>query len=647
MNNKDLVDRANYIFFDFFDTIVHRKVDEQYLLEQWANSLSIQLNYAVQPEMLYRGRKKATKIVLKKNKTEEPDYYSIIKELYGLFHCSLYNVKFTDFFEISEKIELELEKSILFLDEDCKKIIEYALKIDKKIFIISDFYLGKVYLADLLESVGLNSEVFTDIYVSCEYGKKKKSGNLYKIIINERALNPQECLMIGDNEEADGLMSKSNGFTFIHRPYYCRKNMDVFQELNGIRKKYSRYSFANYAFGFYRFIDLLYKESIKNGYSELLFLAREGYILKKFFDIYQNGLEKKVQTKYLYVSRFSTFLPSLKPLCEEKFEGILEQYGDISLKSFLKNLQFTDKEIEKVVDNNINIDEIIRSFDKSLAFEKLKKNVCFQNIYNTKVKNAQDSFIEYFRSVTTTSQSSIVLVDIGWKGTMQDNLYKIFGCEKKFIGLYFGIFNETGMECASNIKKGLVFDKYPYKSKNYDVWEFETHLIEQLMVAPHGSTVGYVDEEGVITPKLEWTDEDKKLYYLARPIQEQIIRCFEEISILLNNRCISEKVLEKIFTKEQLRAELLLSDEMLSFEKIALSEKTNNFGWFDKIPTSASKKEKIVHLLKDLKNISSDKETKSTLKFLHYFAVKMKGRGNYNWTTIIYRCFYLIEKSRV
>lgn len=177
MNNKDLVDRANYIFFDFFDTIVHRKVDEQYLLEQWANSLSIQLNYAVQPEMLYRGRKKATKIVLKKNKTEEPDYYSIIKELYGLFHCSLYNVKFTDFFEISEKIELELEKSILFLDEDCKKIIEYALKIDKKIFIISDFYLGKVYLADLLESVGLNSEVFTDIYVSCEYGKKKKSGN--------------------------------------------------------------------------------------------------------------------------------------------------------------------------------------------------------------------------------------------------------------------------------------------------------------------------------------------------------------------------------------------------------------------------------------------------------------------------------------
>ena len=68
MNNKDLVDRANYIFFDFFDTIVHRKVDEQYLLEQWANSLSIQLNYAVQPEMLYRGRKKATKIVLKKIK---------------------------------------------------------------------------------------------------------------------------------------------------------------------------------------------------------------------------------------------------------------------------------------------------------------------------------------------------------------------------------------------------------------------------------------------------------------------------------------------------------------------------------------------------------------------------------------------------
>ncbi|RGZ88255.1 hypothetical protein [Eubacterium sp. AM46-8] len=97
MNNEELINKSENVFFDFFDTIVHRKINEDVVIEMWANSLSAEFKYTIEPEMFYKTRKKAEKIVAKKEKTEEPSYYSIIYELYILLHCMLNNIKFEDF----------------------------------------------------------------------------------------------------------------------------------------------------------------------------------------------------------------------------------------------------------------------------------------------------------------------------------------------------------------------------------------------------------------------------------------------------------------------------------------------------------------------------------------------------------------------
>lgn len=647
MNNEELINKSENVFFDFFDTIVHRKINEDVVIEMWANSLSAEFKYTIEPEMFYKTRKKAEKIVAKKEKTEEPSYYSIIYELYILLHCMLNNIKFEDFYKCSKKIELDLEKKGLYYDKHCKELIDYALKSRKKIYILSDFYFGKKVVEELLDSVGIDHNIFSDIFVSCDFKKKKKTGNLYKLLIEQKKFVPETCLMIGDNKQSDVLMSNSNGFMSIHMPFSKNERTNIFEELSKISSKYRNMPFANYAFGFYRFIDLIYKQCIKNNYKKLIFLSREGYLLKSLFEIYQNNLDKKILSEYLYVSRYSTFLPSLKKLEEEDFLAVLDQYGDISLKSFLKNLHFNENEVNCVLCSCDNPNQIIKSFGKSNEFKLLIENEKFRQIYDEKVKKEYRCFSGYFRNVVKDVDGPIVLVDVGWKGTMQDNLYKIFGHENDFVGLYYGIFNETGYECSQNLKKGLVFNRFPYKSSKYDIWEFETHLIEQLLVAPHGSTIGYEDCKDGFLPKLEWTDADKQLYYKAEPIQNTIINCFKEICGILNYRCESESAIEKFFVKEQLKAELIISKDMIDFEKIALSEKTNNFGWFDTIPISTSRKQKFVNLLKEIKEIHSDKETKGIIKYLHYFTIKMNAREKYGWKRIVYRLVYCVEKFKV
>lgn len=230
--------------------------------------------------------------------------------------------------------------------------------------------------------VGIEPTVFSDIYVSCDLKKKKKTGNLYKAILEINDFNAADCLMIGDNEHSDVKMAEANGFAAIHRPYKNNKAIDAIDELKRIENKYGSLPFVTYAFGFYRYIDLLYKEAILNKYNTLIFLSREGFILKQLFDHYQESKSKKIVTKYLYVSRYSTFLPSLKPLEEENFDAILDQYGDISLKSFLKNLHFTPKDLSIILNGFDDVDTIVKGFRNSSQFLELKENKTFQSIYN-------------------------------------------------------------------------------------------------------------------------------------------------------------------------------------------------------------------------------------------------------------------------
>lgn len=74
-------------------------------------------------------------------------------------------------------------------------------KLDKKIVLTSDMYLK----SDVIEVILQKNKItgYDKIYLSSEIGLKKKTGDLFKYVINDNRVNNNEILHIGDNIEGD------------------------------------------------------------------------------------------------------------------------------------------------------------------------------------------------------------------------------------------------------------------------------------------------------------------------------------------------------------------------------------------------------------------------------------------------------------
>jgi predicted HAD superfamily hydrolase len=81
------------------------------------------------------------------------------------------------------------------------------------VILLSDFYLGKDVVGDLLTNkLGEDAfNLFDEIVVSCDINANKSSGSSYQYILNKYKILPKNCLMTGDNILSDFIMAKKYG----------------------------------------------------------------------------------------------------------------------------------------------------------------------------------------------------------------------------------------------------------------------------------------------------------------------------------------------------------------------------------------------------------------------------------------------------
>lgn len=644
--NSELTNKCKdkeWVLSDFFDTAVHRKLHENDVKKMWAKRVSEQISGRVSAEKLYNLRKKAAQNVAYANKaTEEIKYTDIIEELYVLLHMLLDSVNKEVFVEICHSAEIECELKNLYIDTDMINFLTEMKRCGKKIALVSDFYLSKTDIVFIMKKLSIY-EIFDAIFVSSEYGVKKNSGNLYKVV---KETVGSSAVMIGDNEKADVKMAMANGFDAFYVPYNVVLESDIERELKSIYKKFRKNLFSTYSFSYYLFIEKIYNRLISLNKSRVFFLAREGHFLIKLFNEFQKNKSVKIDAVYLYTSRKATVLSALCGRNEKDFAPIFKSYKDLDIVSFLKNLSFSENEINSIKSElSFDCEKVIYNLKDSDEFNMLLNNKTFCKLIEEKCQEQKSIFKDYIMELGAESDEDIVLVDVGWKGTIQDNIYQSWDGKCKVRGLYFGFENKTDFENGNNIKEGLIFSKYPEFSEYYSIWDFETHLIEQMLAAPHGSTAGYRRTETEIEPVLEqYSDDDRELFENSAIIQDNIFKSFTEINEAFEKSEKSAGGMFKLFTKMHLKAVLLLSKEAIRYEKIALTPGTNNFGWFKKIPTRTSKQAKAKSMLSDLKQIFKTKS--GAMNYLNYFAVKMNARRKYSWKLWAYRIIYVCERIK-
>lgn len=605
------------IFFDIFDTIVSRTVQPEYTKKIWANHVVKRCQLNISIIELYTKRNHIEARLGEENAKKGHDwefkYIDLLTELYKEVDMKLTK---EEFIKIATDIEIDVESNVQKVDDEVISEIKKAKKEHKKIYCISDMYLSKQMITKIFKNLGIQ-DYFDDIFVSCEYIKNKKSGELYTLVLNHLKAKPNECIMIGDNEHSDYNMPKEKGMEAIHLDRQKNyKKYEKFEQENNPEIVSSKFkdllktstdNFEHTIFSLYAFTEKLYYNLLKDNLDEVFFLSREGEYLKKLFDEYQNNIYgKKIKTNYILVSRKATYLPSLKTLEEEDFASLLQQYVYINLKEFLGSLNFAQKDIKAILDsysedckklvksvklNNNETKEmkalIDKNYDQKIIYlyeskilKYLKKNNKFKEIYENNRVEQNKLFKKYIKSMT--KEKRICVVDIGWNGSIQDNIANILGKDYEVTGYLFGLVTRKDPEkiAKENNKHGLIFTNVPTFSNNFELFVENRTVFEVLLGASHGSANKYVEKNGKVEVLTFEKEEERNIYVnVISKIQNKMMDIFKEMAKMFANGYYDNKKLEKEINLEHFKMVFYPTKEQLNFfNKIYHYE---NFGVFE------------------------------------------------------------------
>ena len=198
-----------------------------------------------------------------------------------------------------------------------------------------------------------------------------------------------------------------------------------------------------------------------------------------------------VRSHYLLVSRKATFLASLKPLEEEDFSRLFYFYRNISPRDFLLSLNI-EEPLAAELCSQAGIDFQARLIDlpNQSVFQQLLACDSFRKLYEKRRKQQRRNFFTYLQSFGVDYENDgLTIVDVGWKGSIQDNIWHILGGTVKMQGYYAG-FLDAAVKQQNNGKQGLLFDNtssLPY----FNVYNNNRSLFEMMLGASHGSADGY------------------------------------------------------------------------------------------------------------------------------------------------------------
>lgn len=600
------------ICFDFFDTLVKRKVSPEHVKRLWAREIAFYLQSFLSAREIYEKRSHIEKIICQSNHhsgcDQEFQYDHMIELLYQeLFLQSI--LPLDKFKKLGFSIEISLEKSLQTPISDNVQLL-HSLSEGRKVYVVSDFYLPSPAIEELAKYHGF-SKYISGYYASSDLLLTKRSGKLFHHLVDDLGVQPTDIAMIGDNPHSDVAMPNSLGLNGTHLPAdhaFYDAQWQRSSEKDGIASLKTCYENARGPFSWlgstlFVFTRRLHATLLRENHKEVFFLAREGEFLKELFDLYQEHWiadpDLQIQSKYLKVSRRSTYLPSLKALSEETFSGLFNQYRKMSVMQFLKSINIDPAELQDwLASSHIDLEKVQEDLPTSEAFKRLTNSDSFKIAYEAARLNQHSNLKNYIGTLMEKSCATMAIVDVGWKGSIQNNLARAFP-DIRFFGYYLGLVEGVRLD-TSNPKHHILFRITLGMRHPSNIFNENRALFEMMLAASHGSTVSYNSKAKAVTEEIE--KEQQQYHEVFRPIQLSIRRTFINFCENFQDHWVDDLELLKIETSSFTKHILLPSDEELNiFSNLVHYE---NFGFFDYTKFSnAAEQPRLIERLKNLYRI--------------------------------------------
>lgn len=429
------------------------------------------------------------------------DRYGDMADIYKIYECMR---KYLKIDEEEEKILLTAE---LWLEEECIiprremcRLLSRLIDNGSHVIITTDMYLPENFLKRILDKYNIR---YDHLYLSCSEGKRKDDGSMWNMLLEK--YKGRTFAHTGDNQQSDwqtlsdrgektvwimspGSEKRINGFgagagagTFSEE---LMVHGGLFNSPFSICPDGSIHIRSAFDMGYSIFGPLIYEymkwlHGIES--DQILFLAREGWIFKKIYEIIFGSGEKNI---YLLASRRAVSVAAIRSMAD--VEEILGRAYDGSLHNILDSrLGMPGEMIKNFKDRQIHIENGGTGNDyQSLISDLMPYEEEILEYAGKERKN----YLSYLNGMGITDGS--LMADIGYAGTIQYYMTKLLGHPVR--GAYLAVFKENKklLDLGSEVRAMYLGGRDDFTDAINDTQLY----LESVLKAPYGQLLCFNDK---------------------------------------------------------------------------------------------------------------------------------------------------------
>lgn len=483
----------SYVSFDLFDTLVKRNVENPKDIFK-IMELSIGDHFA---EKRIEAEKKA--------RSESCFEEITLEEIYNAFPQNHKNRL--------KSIELQTEFDAIVPNLPIIELYQKCIACGKKVFITTDMYWSLKDIKKLLHHVGV--DIYDEIYLSSDFRKTKRTGSLFKIILEQQNISPNNLIHIGDHPNSDSKIPRGLGISAILIPKRIEKikfNKKKDKQLKNIYLNnfinntycgdydpYSQFGYSQFGKLLWGYSKWIYRNALENEINKLFFFSRDGWIMKQAFDLCIN--DPKIKTYYLEVSRRSLRVPTL--WIDFNYKNILNMVVNAKLITIISIFDNLGLDINDYTDQltkfGFTKDTI---FDRNTIHNNKDLKTLIFSLKNDIISNSKKEFEAlsiYLKSQGVCGKFGVV--DIGYGGSMQRYLQQVLKklcIPNEITGFYLAVadnYKKNDYPDNSLKLKGYLFD-FKQNPNSSDTRSSYVGLFESLFLEQGGSVKRYIESGG-------------------------------------------------------------------------------------------------------------------------------------------------------
>jgi len=179
------------------------------------------------------------------------------------------------------------------------------------------------------------------------------------------------------------------------------------------------------------------------GMSTVHYMSREGSFLTRVHDVVAPILaaqRRPPRSVHLALSRRSTFGPSLDSFTAESLMDLWRMYGNQSLRTLIVSLGDDVNRYRRIARlHGLGVDENVTAIHEDQRVASFLSDARVQSLLREKNRERRLALDAYLRETWLPQDERLLVVDVGWRGTIQDNLARAYP-GSFFIGWYLALF---------------------------------------------------------------------------------------------------------------------------------------------------------------------------------------------------------------